>query len=270
MADVGHPVPDHRHAHFIITVDRPGFVVHQVRTPGVSGEHSLGLSLPQGAVLDYGLDPGLVQQAMHGLIVGRFVVGQRLDPTLRQIGAGLLEQRRDHLVVAHRRFRDPVGQGQFMTDIDQEMELVAEPLHDSLHFPLGVEILLAASTGLWQSQLRLGLLIAASPRRAFSAVASPAVRGPRSGTTVANRRTIASKLARIALRWAGCPKTSRNRDRFQCFGTWASVSTPSSRQSVGFAAVRPGRREIKDVATRGASRATTRGRRRESHRVHVP
>ena len=256
MADVGHPVPDHRHAHFIITVDRPGFVVHQVRTPGVSGEHSLGLSLPQGAVLDYGLDPGLVQQAMHGLIVGRFVVGQRLDPTLRQIGAGLLEQRRDHLVVAHRRFRDPVGQGQFMTDIDQEMELVAEPLHDSLHFPLGVEILLAASTGLWQSQLRLGLLT-----RRF-ATAGVQRRGiarrcrPRSGTTVANRRTIASKLARIALRWAGCPKTSRNRDRFQCFGTWASVSTPSSRQSVGLRRSSARQASYEGCRNKGVSTAT--------------
>ena len=45
-----------------------------------------------------------------------------------------------------------------MTDVDQEVELVAEPLHNSLHLPLGVEILLAASSRLWQSQLHLGLL----------------------------------------------------------------------------------------------------------------
>ena len=45
-----------------------------------------------------------------------------------------------------------------MTDVDQEVEFVAKPLHNSLHLPLGVEILLAASSRLWQSQLHLGLL----------------------------------------------------------------------------------------------------------------
>ena len=150
------------------------------------------------------------------------------------------------------------------------MKPVAEPLHDSLHFPLGVEILLAASTGLWQPQLRLGLLTRRFATAGVQRRGIPGGARPRSGTTVANRRTIASKLARIALRWAGCPKTSRNRDRFQCFGTWASVSTPSSRQSVGLRAVRPGRRHTRDVATRGSARRRPRGRRRDSHRVHVP
>jgi hypothetical protein len=34
-----------------------------------------------------------------------------------------------------------------MTDVDQEMELVAKPLHDLLHFPLGVEVLLRPLAG---------------------------------------------------------------------------------------------------------------------------
>ena len=63
MANVGHPVPDHRRAHLVITVDRPGFVVHQVRSPRVSRQHPFRLALPQGAVLDQRLDPGRVQQA---------------------------------------------------------------------------------------------------------------------------------------------------------------------------------------------------------------
>jgi hypothetical protein len=70
----------------------------------------------------------------------------------------LLEQGPDHLVVAHRRRRDPIGQGQFMAHVDQEVELVAEPLHDLLDLPVGVEILLATAGRLRQSQPHLGLL----------------------------------------------------------------------------------------------------------------
>ena len=102
-----------------------------------------------------------------------------------------------------------------MTDVDQEVELVAEPLHNSLHLPLGVEILLAASSRLWQSQLHLGLLTCRFASAGVQRRGVPCGAAPRSGTTLANRRTMASKLTRIAARWAGCPKTSRNLDRFQ-------------------------------------------------------
>ena len=133
-------------------MDRPRFVVHQVRPPRVARQHPLRLALPQRSILDQRLDPGGVQQPVHGLVVGRLVVGERFDPTRRQVGAGLFEQRPDHLVVAHRRFGDPVGQGQFMADVDQQVELVAEPFHDLHHLAVVVLVLLATAGRLGQAQ----------------------------------------------------------------------------------------------------------------------
>src|SRR5262249_61402197 len=58
VAPIGHPVPDSRRAHFIITVDRPGFVEHQVRPPRVARQYLLRLTFPQRPILDPRLDPG--------------------------------------------------------------------------------------------------------------------------------------------------------------------------------------------------------------------
>ncbi len=67
----------------------------------MSWEHPFALGFPQAAVLDQGLNARVVQQLMTRFIIGGFVIGQGLDAAGGQIRLPLLQEVRQHLVVAH-------------------------------------------------------------------------------------------------------------------------------------------------------------------------
>ena len=169
------------------------------------------------------------------LVVGRLVVGQRLDAALRQVGLGLLDQRLDPLVVAGLGVGDVVGQRHLVLDIDQQVQLVAEPLDDLGDLALVVLVLLAAAGGLRQPLL--GLLRRRPRGRSWRgpvrAVASPAVCRPRSGTAAPRRWTRASKTRAGAVRWGSWPRASRKRDRFQPLGMPVDAAMPMRRHRAG-------------------------------------
>src|SRR4029077_13143133 len=97
-----------------------------------------------------------VQQLMDFLVVGRLVVGYRLDASGRQIALRLLHQDLDTLVVASLGVGDVVGQGHLVVDIDQQVEFVTEPLHHLDHPAVFVFVLFAAARRLGQALGRLG------------------------------------------------------------------------------------------------------------------
>ena len=86
MADVRHRVPHRRFADAVVAEDRAGLVVDDVQGRAAA-EHLLGLLELEGAVLDQRLDALVVQELVHRAVVGRLVVGQRLDAVRRQIGS---------------------------------------------------------------------------------------------------------------------------------------------------------------------------------------
>ena len=167
VTDVGHLVSHGRFAHFIITIDCPVFVVHDVRGAVVARQHPLRLGLPQCPHLDQRRDPFAGEHLVHVFAVGRLVVGQGLDPIRRQVRLGLLEHHRQRLAVAGLGVGDLVGQHHLVLDVHDQVELEAEPLDHLGHLALVVLVFLAAAAGLRQSlvDLLLGSLLRLAPRR---------------------------------------------------------------------------------------------------------
>jgi hypothetical protein len=112
---------------------------------------------PARAVLNNRRDFGLVQQFVDLPIVGRLVIRQGPDAPLRQVRLGLFDQGADALVVARLRVGDVVPQYHLVGDIDDQVQLVTEPLDHRGDIPLGIVVLLAPAAGLGQTVRNLGL-----------------------------------------------------------------------------------------------------------------
>src|SRR5579872_6912052 len=94
---------------------------------------------------------------MHGLVVGRLVVSERLQAPRRQVGLGLFDQRGDPFVVAGLGVGDVVGERDLVLDIHQQMKFVAEPLDDLGDVAVVVGVLLAAAGRLRQTSGDFGV-----------------------------------------------------------------------------------------------------------------
>ncbi len=93
---------------------------------------------------------------MHGAIVGSLVIGEGLHASLGQVALGLLDEAGDLFVVAGFGVGDVIGERDFVLDIDEQMQLVAEPFDDVGDFAVVIGVLFLAAGGLGQALFDLG------------------------------------------------------------------------------------------------------------------
>ncbi len=118
MADVRHGVPHRIGADAIVAVDRARLVIHDVqrrRTP----EHFLGFLELEVAILNERRDAFLLEELVHGAVVGRLVVGQGFHTIRRQIVLRLTYQIGNSLVVAGLGVGDMIGERDLVIYINQ-------------------------------------------------------------------------------------------------------------------------------------------------------
>jgi hypothetical protein len=128
VTHIRHAVTNGRIAHGVVAVDGSRLVVNHVQRVAASRQSTFRLRLPQGAILDHRLDSMPMQDLMHGLIVGRLVVSQRLHPADGQVRLGLFDHSGDPFVVPRLGIGDVLGEGDLVLNIHHQMKFVTEPL----------------------------------------------------------------------------------------------------------------------------------------------
>src|SRR6516162_8268038 len=145
-----------RVADAIVTKDRARLIVDDVQGRAAA-EHLLWLFELEIAILDDRRDLFVVQEFMNRAIICCLVVRQRLDASVRQILLGLFDQFGNAFIVAGLGVGDVVGERDFVLDIDQQMQLVAEPFDDVRDLAIIVFVLFLAAGRLRQPLLEFGV-----------------------------------------------------------------------------------------------------------------
>ena len=233
VADVGHLVPHDRLARAVVAVQRARLVVDDVRACR-RGRAASARSAPSTSG-GSGSPAGFLPRSTAGATRCRRPPCRRPASSMRpagQVRLGLLDQVRQRLAVGRVGRGHLVGQRHLVLGVDQQVQLVAEPLDDLGHLAVVVEC--TPSCRRWAaaarrrsppsrpvSPLRPG--VQAPWSRPPCPCPGPAPPPPAAGSS--RRRSAATREA-----CGSWPSTSRNREMFHALGTPASRSMPISRR----------------------------------------